>query len=31
MVYVCKGTEREKLDWFKVINIAGEKLTDQGT
>ena len=29
MVYVCKGTEREKLDWFKVINIAGEKLTDQ--
>ena len=29
MVYVCKGTEREKLDWFKVINIAHEKLTDQ--
>ena len=29
MVYICEGTEREKLDWFKVINIAGEKLTDQ--
>lgn len=29
MVYVCRGSEREKLDWFKVINIAGEKLTDQ--
>lgn len=29
MVYVCDGTASEKLDWFKVINIAGEKLTDQ--
>lgn len=29
MVYFCKGHEREKLDWFKIINIAGEKLTDQ--
>lgn len=28
-VYVCEGTEDEKLDWFKIINIAGEKLTDQ--
>jgi hypothetical protein len=28
-VYVCDGTEDEKLAWFKVINIAGEKLTDQ--
>ncbi len=28
-VYVCDGTEQEKLDWFRVINIAGEKLTDQ--
>lgn len=28
-VYVCEGTEAEKLDWFKTINIAGEKLTDQ--
>ena len=29
MIYVCKGTDKEKLDWFRVINIAGEKLTDQ--
>lgn len=29
MVYFCEGTDREKLDWFKTINIAGEKLTDQ--
>lgn len=29
MVYFCKGTDREKLDWFKTINIAGEKLTEQ--
>ncbi|MCG8624247.1 MAG: DUF262 domain-containing protein [Proteobacteria bacterium] len=29
MVYHCKGNDREKLDWFKTINIAGEKLTDQ--
>jgi len=29
MVYICEGTDKEKLDWFKVINIAGEKLTDQ--
>ena len=29
MVYVCSGTDSEKLDWFEIINIAGEKLTDQ--
>jgi len=29
MVYVCSGNDSEKLDWFKTINIAGEKLTDQ--
>jgi Protein of unknown function DUF262/HNH endonuclease len=28
-VYVCEGTDQEKLDWFRIINIAGEKLTDQ--
>lgn len=28
-VYVCDGEEGEKLDWFKIINIAGEKLTEQ--
>ena len=29
MIYICKGSDTEKLDWFKIINIAGEKLTDQ--
>ena len=29
MIYFCEGTDDEKLDWFKIINIAGEKLTDQ--
>ena len=29
MVYVCSGTDSERLNWFKIINIAGEKLTDQ--
>ena len=29
MIYICEGTDKEKLDWFKIINIAGEKLTDQ--
>lgn len=29
MIYICKGTYQDKLDWFKVINIAGEQLTDQ--
>lgn len=28
-VYVCEGTDSEKLEWFKIINIAGERLTDQ--
>lgn len=28
-VYLCEGTEDEKLDWFETINIAGEKLTKQ--
>lgn len=29
-IYICEdGTEAERLDWFKIINIAGEKLTDQ--
>lgn len=28
-VYFCEGTSSEKLDWFKTINIAGEKLTAQ--
>lgn len=29
MVYFCDGSDTEKLDWFRTINIAGEKLTDQ--
>jgi len=29
MVYLCSGTDSERLDWFRTINIAGEKLTDQ--
>lgn len=29
MIYHCEGTDKEKLDWFKIINIAGERLTDQ--
>lgn len=29
MIYFCEGSTSEKLDWFKTINIAGEKLTDQ--
>lgn len=28
-IYICSGTDSEKLEWFKIINIAGEKLTDQ--
>lgn len=29
MVYFCEGKASEKLDWFRIINIAGEKLADQ--
>lgn len=29
MIYLCSGTETERLDWFKIINIAGVKLSDQ--
>ena len=29
MVYLCTGSDSEKLEWFETINIAGEKLTDQ--
>lgn len=29
MIYVCEGAESEKLEWFRVVNIAGEKLTEQ--
>ena len=30
MIYVCsEGTTREKLNWFKIVNIAGVELTPQ--
>ena len=29
MVYICKGNDSERLDWFRTINIAGLKLTEQ--
>ena len=29
MIYFCEGTDKEKLEWFKTINIAGEKLAEQ--
>lgn len=28
-VYFCTGTDKEKLEWFQTVNIAGMKLTDQ--
>ena len=28
-VYICEGTDDEKIKWFQRINIAGEKLTNQ--
>jgi hypothetical protein len=29
MVYFCEGTDSEKLDWFRIVNIAGERLSEQ--
>jgi uncharacterized protein with ParB-like and HNH nuclease domain len=29
MIYICDGNDSEKLAWFEIINIAGEKLTPQ--
>lgn len=29
MIYLCEGTDSQKLEWFRTINIAGEKLTEQ--
>ena len=29
MIYFCEGTDSEKLDWFRIINIAGERLYEQ--
>lgn len=29
MIYICEGTDSEKLAWFETINIAGEVLSKQ--
>ena len=29
MIYICKGNDKEKLDWFMTINIGSEELTKQ--
>lgn len=29
LIYVCKGDASEKLEWFNIINISGEQLTEQ--
>lgn len=29
MVYICEGSSSEKLEWFEVVNVAGEELTTQ--
>jgi len=28
-IYICEGNNKERLDWFTIINIASIKLTDQ--
>jgi len=28
-VYFCEGTDKERIDWFTVINTYGEKVNDQ--
>ncbi len=28
-IYICEGTDSEKLEWFRIINIAGEELREQ--
>ena len=28
-VYICSGSDSEKLKWFRTINIAGKELSDQ--
>jgi len=29
MIYFCEGNDKEKLNWFEIVNIAGVKLSDQ--
>lgn len=28
-IYFCEGSDRERLEWFEIINVAGEVLTPQ--
>jgi len=28
-IYFCEGSDRERLEWFEIINVAGEVLTRQ--
>lgn len=28
-IYICEGTDSEKLDWFRIVNVAGEPLKEQ--
>lgn len=28
-IYICEGSDSEKLNWFRIVNIAGARLTDQ--
>lgn len=28
-IYICEGDERERLDWFEVVNTVGEQLNEQ--
>jgi len=28
-IYLCNGADSEKLDWFRIVNISGERLMDQ--
>lgn len=28
-IYICEGEDTERLEWFRTINISGEKLTEQ--
>lgn len=29
LIYVCEGSDREREEWFKTINIKGKELSDQ--
>ena len=29
MIYICEGTDKERIDWFTIINTYGEKVNEQ--